>query len=445
MFLDSIAIRLSSFPRGTTAIALVAVIAASSPIRADDPPAAKDSLERLSGAVAAEPGLSPELKSAFEEAITDLRGVKAAQGKTTDLTKALSGLKISGDFRFRHESEFQLNNAKDRHRERVRFRIGAAYEVVKNVVVNGRLSTGSREDPRSPHQSFGEEFDKFEIHLDRISLTYQPADCVPGLTLTVGKIAHPFVTQTIYQELVIDADVSPTGVASIFELTKLTDAPKWLGSARLAAGGYVVSEYQAGDDAYAGVFQAALELKPADAWSIHSTAGFYYYSDLTPDGAAVGIAENAGNVVIDTDNDGTADDFASDFSIFNPTLALTTTSLPVPLTLSAEFIHNLRANGRSGANGYALGAGVGKSQKAGDIRVYYQWQQIERDAVLTLFSQDDFRRTVDFRGHVFGATYVIADPVTFHAWMLVSRIDDPAAGQSSDYEWKFRFDINVRI
>jgi hypothetical protein len=206
-----------------------------------------------------------------------------------------------------------------------------------------------------------------------------------------------------------------------------------------------VSEYQLSDDAYALATQAAIELKPVEKWKLQAAVDYYYYTDLTPDGESTAFGENSGNATVDTDGNAVADEFLSRFAIIEPSAAVTCEMLPLPVTVSAEYIKNLRGDKDVGSRGYALGGAVGSNQKKGDYRLYYQWQVVEQDAVLSLFSQDDFPRNTNLRGHVFGASFVPADPVLLHAWFLVSRAEDPAPGQSEDYRWRFRFDINVKF
>jgi hypothetical protein len=135
------------------------------------------------------------------------------------------------------------------------------------------------------------------------------------------------------------------------------------------------------------------------------------------------------------------DEFLSHFAILDPSLALTCNLLPLPVTLTGEYFRNLGAD--SDGNGYAVGLAVGQTKEPGDVRAYYQWQVVEQDSVFTLVSQDDFRRTTNFRGHVFGARCQVAKPVSVHCWFLVTRVDEPAPGQSDDWEWKFRVDLDV--
>ena len=85
----------------------------------------------------------------------------------------LENLDIFGGFRLRvAEVDFnRQGDAADRYRARIRFRFGAQYTLLdKQIAVGARLSTGNKNDPRSPYVSFGNLFEDFDIFVDRAYL-----------------------------------------------------------------------------------------------------------------------------------------------------------------------------------------------------------------------------------------------------------------------------------
>ncbi|MBI4327821.1 MAG: putative porin [Chloroflexi bacterium] len=215
----------------------------------------------------------------------------------------------------------------------------------------------------------------------------------------------------------------------------------------LWAGEYILLEQSLADEALASVVQASALLALSPKLSANLAVGHYYYNDPTPDGASTVFKANAGNATVDRNGDGTPDDFASDFGILNPIVALTYNGWKLPATVSAEYLLNTRARG-SRDTGCAAGLAVGKAEKKGDWRLYYQWQVVEQDAVFTPFAQDDFLFASNHRSHVFGANYQLADNVGLHLWGLVSARDETSPGATTDSDqnqWRARLDLNIKF
>lgn len=122
----------------------------------------------------------------------------------------MNDLKLYGDFRLRQENDFDLVGRKNRDRQRLRLRLGVNYQLNDQLLMGARVATGDPDDPRSNHVTFGNDFEDFDISLDRAFLTYRPT-WWQGAFLTAGKFNHPFYKNPIYGELVWDADVQSEG------------------------------------------------------------------------------------------------------------------------------------------------------------------------------------------------------------------------------------------
>jgi len=431
-----------------TLVLALSALGAEEPAASPAPPAEEAPLERLKNALEREPGLSPDLKQALSDALADLKATRAAAPVLAAAEKSpsralLDRLQLYGDFRLRHETDFELQDRPTRNRERLRLRLGANIDVHPAFLAGLRISTGNMDDARSPHQSFDDGFDKIEMSLDRAFATYRPA-FAPGFAATGGKFAHPFEQNPVYPELVWDADVQPAGGYAIWRPGETLPRPAWLDDLRVIAGEYALTEEALADEASAFIAQAAARLQLAPGLRATAAAGYWRYSGLTPDGSGEVLSENAGNATRDRNGDGTADDFRSRFEILNPMLAVSYERWRVPVTASAEYIENLRAEAGAG-RGYAVGAAVGKAEKRGDVRIYYQWQALDQDAVLSVFTQDDFLRATNYRGHLAGLMVQVADPVGLHGWFLITRPEEPAPGEGEGYEWRLRVDLNIKL
>ena len=175
--------------------------------------------------------------------------------------------------------------------------------------------------------------------------------------------------------------------------------------------------------------------------------GYYLYTDPTPDGSRTILGDNAGNATVDTDGDGDADKFRSDFGILNPIIAFNYDGWKYPLTLSGEYILNTLARGGND-QGMAVGVALGKTQNKGDWQAYYQWQLVEQDAVFSPFSQDDFLFQTNHRSHIFGLRHQLTDNMGLHLWGLVSALDKTSPGSTTDSDrdqWRLRLDLDIKF
>jgi len=428
------------------------------------PPPVDEALQRLKDSLLAEPNLSPETKAAMASFFESL-AARQAQLDTVDVAalqrlaaeqpatpgrwqKVLEEqLTISGDFRIREEYSFDLDDQKSRARTRTRFRLGAEYAVDEELTAGAQLRTGDPADPNSPHTTWGDGFDSKAFDLSRLYLAYKP-NGVSGLKVLGGKFANPFYVNPVYGELVWDADVNPEGFAGVWSIPGDEKGEKL----DLVLGEYIALEQGGGSEVNIFVAQAAGTEPLSENSSGTLALGVYNYGQLTPDGAQALVADNpsqtaGGNATVDSNGDGTPDNYASEFLIWNPIAAYTYTGWSRPVTFSAEYIKNTMAEG-SQDTGVAVGANVGQQKQAGDWQWYYQWQNVEQDAVFAAFAQDDFLLTANQTGHVFGTKYRITKDVGLHLWGLVSSRDElggTATTNSHDDQWRTRLDLDVRF
>ncbi len=419
-----------------------------------EPETDAQAFERLQQALDQEEGLSDETKQAFRELLEHLKQDAAEpapadaavpSGLQTFWEETWERLDFFADLRFRHESNFLQDDRKDRHRERVRGRFGLKYKPIDEIEVGARLITGNSDDPNSPHQDLGQVFNSFEISLDRFYLTYRP-DWASGLWATIGKFGNPIKRNPVYGDIVWDGDVQPEGLVIGYGYKgKPEDA---LQGFNLAVGEYIVLEQSDASEAWVTMFHASVELSPVSDLNFAMAASYYLYTNQVPDGSPRVLADNAGNELVDRDNDGDADDFRSDFGIFNGFVSLGYDGLAVPFGVSAELIYNTRAHGDR-ETGWALGAYLGKTKyvKPWDWGIYYQWQVVEQDAIFSPVAGDDFLHQTNRRANVFGGKLQIFDFMHVHAWAMVSRLDHPIPGNArmdgDNDAWRVRLDLNL--
>jgi Putative porin len=431
-------------------IAILLILAASGLSRsAQAEDTVEDALRQLATALLQDPNLAPTTKKALTQVIDALESERmhgatpaATSGPVPESHESrkpkLEKFSFSGDLRLRHESNLNLDTGPDRHRQRLRLRLGGEIELTPTLKIGTRLVSGNPDNPKSTHQTLGNGFDSFDVSLDRVYVHYTPAWMENGW-VTAGKFGDPFERNPIFDGLVWDNDVQPEGVAFGYAF----DSVPGLDSVTFVLGSYVLQERSRNDNAYVAAGQVSIHKTLTDTLAGNMVLGYYSYSDLDmPDV----LRHNGGNAVVDTNGDGTPDAFTSNFGILNPMASVTYTGWKKPITLSTEYMRNLRAQ-IADDTGWVLGIAVGTTKKRRDWKIYYQWQKIEQDAVFSLVSQDDFLWTTNFSGHVTGAKYQITDSIQLHLWALISQRDNPdrMAGQTRQTQWRLRSDVNIKF
>jgi hypothetical protein len=179
-------------------------------------------------------------KAQYDNLSTKTAQKEAEEAEKTEnispmMTKALdwaTRIKLSGDFRFRHEN-IDKDDADGVHqsRQRIRARLKVAAKVNDTVDVGFRLVTGGGKT--SGNESLEGSFTGKEVFFDRAYLSWNP-DFAKGLSATFGKFKQPWYNVSTHG-LIWDSDVNPEGVALKY---KRSVGP----IALTATGGYFILE-----------------------------------------------------------------------------------------------------------------------------------------------------------------------------------------------------------
>ncbi len=340
-------------------------------------------------------------------------------------------LSLYGDLRLRQEETFSVAGLPNRHRSRLRLRVGAAYSPLDAVEVGARMVTGSRSDPRSPHVTLGDGLEGLEISLDRAYITWRPqapSALWPEAWGSAGKISHPMRRNPVYGELVWDADIQPEGVVVGGRLGVGAQSRELTWS----LGQFLLLEQSLAQDASCSFGQLSVTQPLSSNARARMSAAMTWLHDPAPGGTSFFSDRDRGNTLV-------AGAFAEDFGVLD---VIGDVDFPVadrPLVVSAEWIDNVRAD--EPARGWALGAAWGRAAQAGDWRAYYQYQDVESDAVFSVLAQDDFLSATGFRGHVLGGNHQLARGVGLHLWGLISEASTGDGGA----DWRVRIDLNVKF
>jgi len=398
----------------------------------------------------------------------------------------INNIKIEGDIRLRHQQDnasgnntgadtyviadvlnsngitrspdfasYSVNDAKDllatantsesRGRERVRMRLGLTAKVTDEVGVGLRLTTGSATDRVSTNQTMGQNFNKYQVFLDRAFVRIDPA---PWVSFQGGRIPNPWFSTdmtwnenlnfegfaTTFRRPVVDDGLAPFLTLGYFPLRESTPPGR---NSRSLWGAQLGASME---------LSARTRLKFGLAYYSYNNLEGSSDTDYTllSNGISVGQSygryeypvglRQRGNTVFETNPLLT---FSSD--VIKPTWGLAYQFKPVVLTAAAEFTHfspfnillsaeyanntafsasdfHKRADatfygnvdpGGSG-EGYQLKLAVGDSEvrDTDDWQLAFSYRRVGSDALLDAFTDSDLGLGgTNIRGYTLGLTY----------------------------------------
>lgn len=341
-------------------------------------------------------------------------------------------LKFEAEGRMRGEATFDNvdaatgNGIDDRYRGRMRFRFGAKYQMMENLVLGGRLSTASDgNDANNPHWDFGDGdgFNGGGVVMDRFYLDYTACE---EMHVVVGKQPHAFAVPPIYGDFLWDSDISPSGVSATWK-PKTGDGPAF--DARVAA--YVATEVAADKDPKMLGAQGNVSI-PIDELNLKLSTALYDWRD----NGDTAVAGNQGNSAT-----------TEDFSIWETFAAGTLQGGPMEeMTGYVQYMDNLD----SSDSGWAIGAQLGATRwERGNYNAFLLFYDLDGDAVFSPVAQDDTPIAGTglndgdgdgMSGMVLGGTYWLRDNIAFKVWVLTSN---PSG--ADDDPIRLRFDLDFKV
>ncbi|MDA8257847.1 MAG: putative porin [Betaproteobacteria bacterium] len=393
-------------------------------------------------------------------------------GDVNAVPEWLDRLKWEGDIRLRYQGDlfsesnapetvFQAigqnvsNTLEDRHRERVRLRLGLNANVAGGVDAGVRITTGNTSDPVSTNQTLGNYDNKYTLVLDRAFLKLRPID---DLTLWGGRIPNPFFST----DLVWDDDLNFEGAAVSF--APGAQEPLRVFKPFVTAGVFPLQEIEekagvAVRDKWLYAAQGGLEWAPTTRARFKLGAGYYQYRNVAgvpnPTPTTTGLYDlsapqyrQKGNslFVVDSDanNNGTQNDpvygLAPDFRIVNLTLVADFAEFfPVHIIGTFDWARNVGYDReeiltRTGqdikpeTDGYQVKLTVGHPKfnyiDDHEWQAFVGYRYLERDAVLDAFTDSDFHLGgTNAKGFMIGGSYALYKNTWLSArWMSSDEI-----------------------
>lgn len=348
-------------------------------------------------------------------------------------------VKLSADFRFRLESDWDSQRADgrerdDRTRARVRARVGLTFAPTDAVQFGVRLRSGQEESHQSPHITVldfdGNDTGDASFNLDK---WYMKASHGAAWAWA-GRNSHPFWRP---DEIVADDDVTPAGLAAGYSWS-------WQDSKLSLAGGY---------------FAMPVGMR---SFSGYLTSGQLMYKR---DGDRTGFTVAAGLLDIDADPD---DPDASrllngngfrDYRTWVGNLQIRTRIGDLPLVFGGDYMHNAESYSAddpdpfTAANfdqteGWLVSARAGGLKEKGAWLWAYYYARIETLAVNSSYAQDDWvrwgsateTRATNMKGHELRVAYAFSGGSN-----LVARLYIADAITTIENGNRFRLDYNYKF
>jgi len=308
----------------------------------------------------------------------------------------------------------------EQRRGRFRARLGMTAEVNDDVDFVFELATGG-ENPVSTNQSFDGGFTRKDIG---VNLAYVNWHATDDLDVQIGKLKNPWYRAGDHH-LVWDSDLNPEGIFLDFE------RGGFFGS----LGGFGVEERSTTDDTLLFSLQGGYEFRISEKGSLTAGVSYYAYTNMVGN-SPFWEGVPFGNTV---DANG---DFVYDYRMIEGFAEFATTLGGLPFHIFVDYIRNTEAPEFD--TGYAFGAGIGKVSQPGDWEASIAYTDLEKDALVALFTDSDFGGGgTDASGFTIKGKYGLSKRWDFGGTLFVNEIEENI-GSPTDYlrlqiDFEFKF------
>ena len=407
-------------------------------------------LNRLESANAQLQGDNAELKALAERRAAEMDYLKAQTRELREEGAVSSNevgkvkgadwatkLKARGDLRYRHESiwtervvDGAIEDAADRHRQRIRARLGFDYKATDTIKGTLLLATGG-DDPRSSNQTLGGVGTRKSIGLD---MAYAEWQFMPGASLVLGKQPNPIFRPG--QSLFYDGDFNPEGGAVKFDRGMLFGT---------AYGWWLTEQYNSdenADNTDANLFGVQGGLR-FPMFGGETVLAAHYYQCGACENRSPLYANGANGNTTYRIGTGTTQLLAYDYDVLELGLQTGTTLGALPLTLWANYARNMAPDVEQDT-AWAAGVALGKAGNAKTWELGAFYQTLDKDAVFAQWLDSDFGNgSTDSEGWVLKAGYAPVRNFTMNATYFVNTLNKDV-GDELDYD-RLQLDLNYKF
>jgi hypothetical protein len=394
-----------------------------------------------------------ELKAQGDYLKAETKGLrKDAATAATEINKNkgadwASRVVLKGDLRYRYEDvdDQTLNaagvqNAAERHRDRIRARLAVEAKATDNILLGLGLTTAENADPRSGNQTLTGTFSKKPIELD---LAYFDWKFASWGDLIGGKMKQPFYKANNSTHL-WDNDITPEGLAfSVsrgiwfasaynYWVTEVSGAENTVTSDTSLAGGQIGAKLPLGSSTLtlAGHYY--------DLNAGQGRRNIFYNCSATSNGCA------NGNTVIGAAGAGV---LAFDYEVAEVDLEFAGNLGSLPFSLWAQYAENQAVDDLNTAYFAGFRFGTASNYRTWELGAAYG--VIEKDAVFAQLIDSDFAGGVtDSDGWVVRAAYAPVKNWTLNATYFMNKLnrDVPNSVGATDVDYdRLQLDFNVKF
>jgi hypothetical protein len=334
----------------------------------------------------------------IEETVTKVVEEKKEKG---DMLPAsldwASKIKLSGDFRYRHESiEAEGDGKADRHRNRIRARLrldarlNDEWDAIfrfATAETDSTFSDGLAKGGTSTNQTLDKNFKQKNLWLDWAYADYHPKS-IEGLNVLMGKMGIPYY-RAGKNQLIWDSDLAWEGVGLKYKVT-LNDEQELL----LNGGGFWLNEIDgvSGADASLWGIQSGLK-QTIESGYLLGGASYWHYANSDLAGAT-------------STSKGTSSDFDDDFNLIELFAEYGTEITDgTPLSFHGSYVNNVGTESNKDS-AWIIGTKFNKAKKPGSWEIFYDYRDLQADSVASILNDSDFAGGgTAARGHRFGVKY----------------------------------------
>jgi hypothetical protein len=341
-----------------------------------------------------------------------------------DSLKWAEKVKISGDIRYRHEHIDEEKSGgtawkPGRDRERIRARLMVEAKANNEVDLGLRLASGVGE-PVSTNQTLENGFSQKGFWLDLAYFDWHPA-ALGGSNFYGGKVKNPFYVVGKNQ-LIWDGDLSPEGLAAAYKLQFGNGT-----AVHFAGGGFWVDENSAAADPFLWGGQAYLKHEFEDKSCVLGGLSYFDYTHIKNGLTAYDDTKAFGNTATTIAG---KTYYVNDYDILEAFAEYIFRFGQWPMSVFGNYVQNTTAS-TSEDTGWLVGFTVNKAKEPGSWEFAYDYRDLEKDAVLGVFTDSDFiGGGTGGDGHRFAFTYQLAK--NFQAAMTYFH-DQKYASPAADY------------
>lgn len=393
----------------------------------------------------------------------------------------ISPNRSAGFYTFGATTGPSANTTDDRERFRLRARLGILAKVSDDWSAGIRLATGNSTDRVSTNQTMGQDFNKYQLMVDRAYLKYDP---VEWLSITGGRIPNPWFST----DLVWDEDLNFEGVAATLkpsfangnfrpfltvgafplrEENPPTRNNRWVRGVQAGAKWEIArnSRLTFGAAVYDyDNLEGRVEANDAFLAGNSTAYGQYEYgSGLRQKGNTLFLTNAADDNSWWTDTSKTIWGLASKFRPVNLTASLDLAHFdPVHIVLTADYVKNtafdrseiqrrtgvVLTDGKDYGYLFKIAVGMPKLEKRHDWQTSFTYRYLGSDATVDAFTDSDFGLGgTNLKGYQLGMNYAMDQNAWLSLrWMSAESIESFAPGTNYRFGVDLlQADVNVRF